>query len=170
MERGDSRRHLPWNLGQFGSNTSFTMTRTNYVAALDAVEKLKEIAALDLGGSPEDYDIGEERVFQRADPSRHLTYAQAASRAIELGGKYSGEIPPEGINEMTARSVAGLAGTGLIGVARDTLPKDGMFASNSMDSYQGMFDQQLALDLSRKGGMGLAGLIERQLSAGFRED
>lgn len=125
VERGDSRRHLPWNLGQFGSNTSFTMTRTNYVAALDAVEKLKEIAALDLGGSPEDYDIGEERVFQRADPSRLLTYAQAASRAIELGGKYSGEIPPEGINEMTARSVAGLAGTGLIGVARDNLPKDG---------------------------------------------
>ncbi|MEZ5489546.1 MAG: xanthine dehydrogenase family protein molybdopterin-binding subunit [Gammaproteobacteria bacterium] len=125
VERGDSRRHLPWNLGQFGSNTSFTMTRTNYVAAMDAVDKLKEIAALDLGGSAADYDIGDERVFLRADPSRHLTYAQAATRAIELGGLYSGEIAPEGINPMTGRSVAGLAGTGLIGVARDNLPKDG---------------------------------------------
>ena len=44
LERGDSRRHLPWNIGQFGSNTSFTMSRTNYVAAMDAVAKLKEIA------------------------------------------------------------------------------------------------------------------------------
>ena len=26
--RGDSRKHLPWNLAQFGSNTSYTMTRT----------------------------------------------------------------------------------------------------------------------------------------------
>jgi CO/xanthine dehydrogenase Mo-binding subunit len=51
IERGDSRRHLPWNLGQFGSNTSFTMARTNYVAAMDALTKLKEIAARDLGGS-----------------------------------------------------------------------------------------------------------------------
>ena len=25
VERGDSRKHLPWNIGQFGSNTSFTM-------------------------------------------------------------------------------------------------------------------------------------------------
>jgi len=125
VERGDSRRHLPWNLGQFGSNTAFTMTRTNYVAAMDALEKLKEIAALDLGGAPEDFDIGDERVFSRADPNRFLTYAQAANRAIELGGKYSGEIPPEGINPMTARSVAGLAGTGLIGAARDNLPKEG---------------------------------------------
>ena len=125
IERGDSRRHLPWNLGQFGSNTSFTMTRTNYVAAVDAVEKLKEIAALDLGGTVEDFEIGDEKVFLRDDPARHLTYAQAARRAIELGGKYSGQIAPEGINAMTADSVAALAGSGLIGVARDNLPKDG---------------------------------------------
>ena len=125
VERGDSRKHLPWNLGQFGSNTSFTMTRTNYVAAVDAVEKLLEIAALDLGGTPEDYDIGGERVFLRSNPSRSMSYAEAARRAIELGGKYSGQTPPEGINPMTTASVAGLAGTGLIGVAKDNLEKQG---------------------------------------------
>lgn len=125
VQRGDSRRHLPWNLGQFGSNTSFTMTRTNYVAAMDALQKLKEIAALELGGTPDDYTIGEERVFLRADPSRFISYGRAATLAIELGGRFSGEIAPEGINPMTARSVAGLAGSGLIGVARDNLPKDG---------------------------------------------
>ena len=49
--RGDSSKHLPWNSIQAGSNTSFTQSRTNYVAAMDAVAKLKEIAAMDLGGS-----------------------------------------------------------------------------------------------------------------------
>jgi CO/xanthine dehydrogenase Mo-binding subunit len=126
IERGDTRRHLPFNIGQFGSNTSFTMSRTSYVAAMDAIEKLKEIAATDLGGSPEDYDIGDERVFLRSDPSRHLTYATAAQRAIELGGKFSGQEMPEDINPITKGAVAGLAGTGLVGVAKDKLPKKGV--------------------------------------------
>jgi xanthine dehydrogenase molybdenum-binding subunit len=125
IERGDSRKHLPWNNGQFGSNTSFTMTRTNYVAAMDALDKLRAIAALDLGGAAEDYDIGEEHVFAKADPTRRLSYAQAAQRAIELGGRYSGQEMPEDLNEMTQRSVTGLAGTGLIGVARDNLARTG---------------------------------------------
>ena len=30
---------------------------TSYVAAMDALQKLKEIAAMDLGGAPDDYDI-----------------------------------------------------------------------------------------------------------------
>ena len=77
VERGDTRKGLPWNIGQFGSNTSFTMARTNFVAATDAVNKLKEIAAMDLGGAPTDYDIGGERVFSKADPSKGLTYALA---------------------------------------------------------------------------------------------
>jgi xanthine dehydrogenase molybdenum-binding subunit len=128
VERGDSRHHLPWNLGQFGSNTSFTMTRTNYVAAMDALDKLLRIAALDLGGVPEDYDIGEERVFARTDPARGLSYAEAAQRAITLGGEFSGQIAPEGINVMTTASVAGIAGTGLIGVARDSIPREGTVA------------------------------------------
>jgi len=125
IERGDSRRHLPWNLGQFGSNTSFTMTRTNYVAAIDALEKLLEIAAIDLGGSPSDYDIADERVYLKSDPSIFITYANAAARAIELRGKYSGQYVPEDINSMTSRSVQALAGTGLIGVAKDNLEKEG---------------------------------------------
>ena len=47
---------------------------------------------------------------------------------------------------------------------RNTLPKDGMLASNELENYQQMFDQQLSLDLSRNGGLGLADLIERQLA------
>ena len=50
---------------------------------------------------------------------------------------------------------------------RDTLPEDSLFGSSSMQTYTEMFDQQLALDMSRSGGVGLASLIERQL--GLRE-
>lgn len=125
IEHGDSSRGLPWNLGQFGSNTSFTMARTNYAAAMDAVAKLKEIAARDLGGSPDDYEVGNGTVFRRGNPSRRLSYAAAARRAIQLGGKFSGEEAAEDLNPMTKAAVAKLAGTGLIGAAKDTLERNG---------------------------------------------
>ena len=46
---------------------------------------------------------------------------------------------------------------------RDALPGDSLFSSNQMETYQEMFDQQLAVDLSNKGGLGLAEIIEQQL-------
>ena len=123
--RGDNRKHLPWNFGQFGSNSSFTMTRTNYVAAMDAVQKLKEIAAMDLGGAAEDYDIGDHKVFLTANPDQSMTYQQAAQRAIELGGKYDGHELPEDINPITTAAASGVAGTGLVGVAKDNIEGTG---------------------------------------------
>ena len=126
IERGDSRRHLPWNHAQWGSNTSFTMTRTNYVAAMDAKNKLLEIVAMDLGGSPGDYDLADERVVHKTDKSKSMGFADAAKRAIELGGKYDGHETPEDINDMTKASVTALAGTGLIGVAKDNLKHEGV--------------------------------------------
>jgi xanthine dehydrogenase molybdenum-binding subunit len=125
IERGDSSRHLPWNLGQFGSNTSFTMTRTNYVAAVDARDKLLQIAAMELGGKADDFELDGERVVSRSDPGSAMTFAECARRAIELGGAFSGEEVPQDINPMTRHSVEGLAGTGLIGVAKDNLEKNG---------------------------------------------
>jgi xanthine dehydrogenase molybdenum-binding subunit len=129
IERGDTRKHLPWNNGQFGSNTSFTMARTNFVAARDALAKMKEIAAHDLGGRPDDYEVDGSRVFARAHAARHLTYAAIAQRAIALGGKYCGRELPEDLNAMTRASATALAGTGLIGVAKDTLPVGGETAA-----------------------------------------
>ena len=147
VERGDTRKGLPWNIGQFGSNTSFTMARTNYVAAMDAVTKLKEIAAMDLGGSPDDYDIGGEKVFSKQDASKALTYADVAKRAIELGGKFDGHENPNDINPMTAAAATMLAGTGLIGVAKDNLPITAQpaafvagFVEISLDTETGKFD------------------------------
>ena len=98
------------------------MTRTNYVAAMDAV------AQGDRGDGPgraEDYDIGGERVFAKSDPGKGLTYAQAAQRAIELGGKFDGHEVAQDLNVMTKASAAGVAGTGLVGVAKDNLPRTG---------------------------------------------
>jgi xanthine dehydrogenase molybdenum-binding subunit len=145
--RGDSSRGLPWTLGQFGSNTSFTESRANYASAMDALQKLKEIAARDLGGSPEDYDTENESVFSRANPSRRLTYAAAAQRAIQLGGRFSGQEVPDDINEMTARAAEMIAGTGLIGVARDNIPRSGTvpalatgFIEIELDVETGLFE------------------------------
>ena len=125
IERGDSSRGLPHVLGQFGSNTTFTCTRTNYAAAMDALQKLKRIAAMEMGGSADDYEIANETVYQRANPSRRLTYAQAARIAIELGREYSGHQVPENINSLTTSAVASIAETGLIGISRDNLERNG---------------------------------------------
>tara|TARA_B100001765_G_scaffold109214_1_gene67740 strand:+ start:31 stop:684 length:654 start_codon:yes stop_codon:yes gene_type:complete len=55
-----------------------------------------------------------------------MSYARAAQKAIELGGAYSGHTVPDDINPMTARAVAGVVDTGLIGVARDNMGQSGM--------------------------------------------
>src|SRR5690606_8825249 len=100
--------------------------RANYVAAQDAKAKLQEIAAMELGGSPEDYDVADGRVFAKDDPSRALTFAQAAERAIALGGKYSGHEMPADISPITQSAVRGVAGQGLVAVAKDNLEKNGV--------------------------------------------
>ena len=125
IERGGTSKHIPFNLGQFGSNTSFTMSRTNYVAAMDAAVKLKEIAAAELGGSPDDYSLVDERVAKTSDPTLGLSFAEAAQRAIDMGGKYAGHVVPEDLHPMTQASTAAIAGTGLVGVSKDNLPKEG---------------------------------------------
>ena len=123
---GDSSRNLPWNIGQFGSNTSFTMVRTNHVAAMDAKQKLQEIAAAELGGDAAQYEVGNERVYLNSNPEQGLSMAQAAERAIRMGGKYSGAELPDNLNPLTAQAAKGLAGQGLVGVAKDTLAKKGL--------------------------------------------
>ena len=147
VERGDTRKGLPWNIGQFGSNTSFTMSRSSYAAAMDAVGKLKEIAAMDLGGKADDYDIGDEKVFLKTDASKNLTYAQAAKRAIELGGKFDGHESPADVNPMTSGAAKSLAGSGLFGVAKDNMPLTAQpaafvagFIEISLDTETGAFE------------------------------
>jgi CO/xanthine dehydrogenase Mo-binding subunit len=129
IERGDSRKHLPWSPTQTGSNTSFTESRANYVAAMDALQKISEIPAADLGGTADDYDIADEKVFLKSDPARELGYAAVAQRAIDLGGKYSGHDAPDDLHDITKAALAGVAGTGLVGVSKDNLRHEGTVAA-----------------------------------------
>jgi CO/xanthine dehydrogenase Mo-binding subunit len=147
IERGDSRLGLPFSSPQSGSNTSFTMTRATYAGAMDALAKLKDIAAATLGGAAGDYDVENETVFAKADRSRSMTYAAAAQRAIELGGRYSGQEVPEDVNAVTKSGVAAIAGQGLIGVAKDNIAVTGMvpaiaigFVEIELDKETGKID------------------------------
>jgi CO/xanthine dehydrogenase Mo-binding subunit len=76
---------------------------------------------MDLGGSADDYDIGDHRVFHREQTDQGMTYAEAAQRAIELGGRFSGQEVAEELNPITKSAAAGVAGSGLVGVAQDQL-------------------------------------------------
>ena len=90
--------------------------RAAHAAGSDAKRKLQEIAAKTLGGSPESYQVANERV---SGGGRSMTFAQAAQKAIELGGRFDGHEVPEDINAATKQAAAALAGQGLMGVARD---------------------------------------------------
>ncbi len=121
---GDTSRNLPWSCVSGGSQTTHAMTRAAHAAASDAIKKLQQIAAKDLGGRPEDYVVANERVSRKGGGAG-MTLAHAAQRAIELGGIYDGHELPKEINAFTKRSAAALAGQGLMGVARDAYPHDG---------------------------------------------
>ncbi len=124
IDRGDTRRGLPFNSPQAGSLTASTKSRTMYAAAMDMKEKLTDIAAKMLGGKPEEYELGDEKVVHKGG-GKSITYQQAAQKAIELGGKYSGKDVPDELNPITKGAVAMIAGSGLIAAAKDKLPRVG---------------------------------------------
>jgi len=140
---GDTGKHLPWTCISAGSQTTHAMTRAAHAAATDGIAKLKEIAAMTLGGRPENYTVDNGRVFSGG---RSMTLGQAAQRAIELGGKFDGHEVPENVNAFTKRSAAALVGQGLMAVARDSYPRDGQtqsytvgFAEVEVDTETGVY-------------------------------
>ena len=120
---GNTGKNLPWSCVSGGSQTTHAHTRAAHAAATDAITKLQEIAAHVHGGRPEQYTVANERV---SGPGGSMTLAQAAQKAIELGGRYDGHELPENINAFTKASATALAGQGLMGVARDAYPRDGV--------------------------------------------
>jgi CO/xanthine dehydrogenase Mo-binding subunit len=123
---GNTSRHFPNTCGQGGSQTSHAMPRAAHAAAMDAVRKLQQIAAQTLGGRPESYSVADERI---SGGGRSMTLAQAAQKAIELGGRFDGHELPEDIHAFTRTSATALAGQGLMGVAKDNYPRDGVSKS-----------------------------------------
>ena len=122
---GNTSKNLPFTCVSGGSQTTHAMTRAAHATAMDAKQKLQQIAAKSLGGKPEDYDVGNERVFHKRGGAG-MTLAQAAEHAIQLGGIYDGHEMSADLNKVTKASVAALAGQGLIGAARDNYPHDGV--------------------------------------------
>jgi xanthine dehydrogenase molybdenum-binding subunit len=142
---GNTGKHLGWSCVSGGSQTIHAMSRAALAASLDARRKLKEIAAKTLGGQPEDYAIAGQRVF-RPGTDQELSFAEAATRAIEMGGAYDGHDCPADLNKLTKDSVAALIGQGLVAVARDAFPRDGQtysyvasFAEVEVDIETGMY-------------------------------
>ena len=121
---GSTNKNLPWSCPSGGSQTTHAHTRAAYAVAMDAIDKLRQIAAKDHGGKPEDYAVGGERVYRKGGGAS-MTLAQAAQRAIQLGGIYDGHEVPSGVNKVTQASAKAFAGQGLVAVARDTMPHDG---------------------------------------------
>ena len=123
---GNTAKNLPWTCVSAGSQTAHAMTRAAHAASTSAIKKLQEIAAKSHGGSPEAYKVAGGKV---SGPGGSMTFAQAAQKAIELGGTYDGHDVPEELNNFTKTSAKALAGQGLMGVAKDTYPRDGQSQS-----------------------------------------
>ena len=121
---GNTAKNLPFTCVSGGSQTTHAMTRAAYATAMDAKKKLQEIAAQKFGGKPEQYEVANERVFRKGS-GVGMTLAQAAQRAIQLGGIYDGHEAPADIHKLTKASVAALAGQGLVAAAKDNYPRDG---------------------------------------------
>ncbi len=142
---GNTAKNLPWTCNSGGSQTIHAMTRAAHAAGMDATKKLREIAAKDLGGRPEDYEVANERVFRKGGGAG-MSLAKAAQRAIDLGGAYDGHELPKDINKFTRASATALAGQGLMGVGKDNYPHDGQsrsfvagFAEVEIDVETGKF-------------------------------
>jgi CO/xanthine dehydrogenase Mo-binding subunit len=152
---GNTTKNLPWTCVSAGSQTAHAMTRAAHAAATDGIKKLQEIAAKTKGGNPEAYKVAGGKV---SGPGGSMTLAQAAQKAIDLGGKYDGHEVPEDINNFTKTSAKALAGQGLMAVAKDAYPRDGQsqsyvvgFAEVEVDTETGVVT---VLDYTAMGDVG----------------
>jgi CO/xanthine dehydrogenase Mo-binding subunit len=75
-----------------------------------------------MGGAPSAYKVSGERI---SGPGGSMSLAEVAKQAVSMGGKFDGHELPGNINKVTATAATALAGQGLMGVARDTYPRDG---------------------------------------------
>ncbi len=126
VEFGNTGKGLPWTSISAGSQTTHAMTRAAHAAATDAIKKLQEIAARTRGGNPDAYKVAGGKV---SGPGGSMTLAQAAQKAIELGGKFDGHELPADINAFTKAAAAMHVGKGLMAVAKDNYPRDGQSQS-----------------------------------------
>ena len=143
---GSNSKNLPWSCVSGGSQTTHAMTRAAHAVATEAKQRLQEIAAKSLGGKSEDYEVANERVFRKGGGAG-MTLAQAAQKAIQMGGIYDGHEANPDVNRYTKQAIAGLAGQGFVASARDKYPHDGQsrsyvasFAEVEVDTETGKYN------------------------------
>ncbi len=112
-----------FTLGQFSSNTTFTEGLANVKAAETAIEYLTELAAQELGGQPEEYEMSDGEVVH-SESGDSITLGEAAELAVETGGKYDGSEVPEKYTQSlvptTLAAARGLTGNGLVAFGKST--------------------------------------------------
>ncbi len=121
---GDTSKPLPYSCHSGGSQTIHAMTRAGHAVGLECVQRLKEVAAKTHGGQPDDYVVANMRVSHKGGGAA-MSFAQAAQAAIKLGGIYDGHAANPQVNAYTKKSVAQLAGSGLVASAKDNFSHDG---------------------------------------------
>ena len=96
---------------------------------------------------------------------------KVASNSSEVYGDFAGlEKLKSGVrsNDATAirqvaRQFESLFARMMIKSMRDAIGKDPIFGSDQQQMYQGMFDNQLSLELTKGRGLGLSDMLMRQL-------
>ena len=83
--------------------------------------------------------------------------------------KHAAHQDPDAAIEKVAKQFESIFIQMMLKGMRATVPKDSLFGSNQMDSYQDMADQQTALAMAETGGVGLAEVIKRQLTLNASE-
>jgi len=75
--------------------------------------------------------------------------------------------PNKAINEVASQFEA-LFVQQMMKSMRDAVPKSDLMNSDHLDTYQAMADQQMAVNLSQRGGIGIARmLVEQMLTRGY---
>ena len=70
--------------------------------------------------------------------------------------------PNKAINEVASQFEA-LFIQQMMKSMRDAVPKSDLMSSDHLDTYQAMADQQMAVNLSQQGGMGIARMLVEQM-------
>lgn len=77
--------------------------------------------------------------------------------------KAKGGARPEEATKGVAQQFESLFLNIMLKEMRKTVNRSGLLGSDTMETYEQMFDQQIALGMSKAGGIGLAPFIEQQL-------
>jgi len=96
--------------------------------------------------------------------SKLLTSAAWDAQSLNELKTKAGKDPAANIRPV-ARQVEGMFVQMMLKSMRETLPKDGMFSSDSTRLYTSMYDQQIAQQMTAGKGLGLADMIVKQTAA-----